>query len=210
LIYNIGSYELLHCCIPTGTDIKIDCEYIMRFLQKHVLLLKAIDAWADGGVESRRFFCCQTVDLLSVKVGDKFNFGQFPCCVLSTPESDEDGYGCMEGLTHFQAIVLHPQSDGHLDRCPIYGFDIATGTVQRGTADNPRGDYGCIRKWFEDRLQGYLEWVAGNGNITGTAEDEIVIRAESMYHDLQYFALEYIHPTKEWEETAFQDAVILM
>jgi hypothetical protein len=179
-------------------------------LEKHALLIEVINAWADGAVESRRFFCFRTVDLLSVKVGDKFNFGQFPCGLLSTSKCDEDGYGCMEGLTHFQAIVLHPDSDGHLDRCPIYLFDVATGTMQRGTPDNPRGDYGCIRKWFEDRLQGLLEWVAGNENITDATENAFVIRAEAMYHDLQCFALEYIHPTKEWEETAFLDSVILM
>jgi hypothetical protein len=145
------------------------------------------------------------------KAGDNINFGMFASHVFVTTVIGNDGFGCFEGATRFWALVImHPDCDGRLDKCPIYCFDVVTGKVLRGELGDPWGDYGTIRTGLVRQLHTYLECVADNSAIVGNQEAEIVQRVSAMYDDLKYFSLDYVQPTKAWEEMAFKDSVVLM
>jgi hypothetical protein len=193
----------------------IDANYVNQFLSKHTKTIAEINDYLATQEEEEEeekldTFCCQTLNEITTKVGECFNFGQFASQVIASSYCEYNGFGQFAEKACFHAIVVHPDCDGALDRCPIYFFDIETGSLGNAESNHPLGLFGNIRKWFEDRLHGYLESVAGRSDIRGPAEDEIVERARAMYADLQSFSLDYIHPPKQWAETAFQDAVVLM
>jgi hypothetical protein len=204
----LQSRDLRRWTLFAGATIEFNSGSINELLSKHTELLQEINAFATLLGEAP--FCCQNLLLLSTKAGDNINFGMFASHVFATTVIGNDGFGCLEGATRFWALVMHPDCDGRLDKCPIYCFDVVTGKVLRGELGDPWGDYGNIRKWMERQLQRYLECVADNSAIVGNQEVEIVQRVAAMYDDLKYCSLEYVQPTKAWEEMAFKDSVVLM
>jgi hypothetical protein len=184
----------------SGAPGKLDAEYIDLFLSNNKETLYLINAQA-ALVSPEPNISCHKLGVVSSKLVD--------ILVVSAIRRGDDEIQD-ETAARFYAIVVHPDCDGCLDKCPIYIFDLLGGKIQNGVPRHPRGVYGNFRKWMEGQLQTYLEWVGERSEIVGAEEEEILQRARAMYDDLQCFSMDYIRPTKEWEQTVLQDLVILM
>jgi hypothetical protein len=84
-------------------------------------------------------FCCRTLHEITTKVGEYFNFGQFASQVIASSYCEYHGFGQFAEKACFHAIVVLPDSDGALDRCPVYFFDIETGSLANAESDHPLG-----------------------------------------------------------------------